>query len=72
MTNSMPISRRSFLGGLAAAAVVPAAVAATPSQAFEPSLPNRAFTGEWIVTYIDTVPEWYGPGLYEVAYEGGR
>lgn len=57
MTKHVPISRRSMLGLAAAAVTAPVAAAEWP----------RA-----VPMHLDAVPAWRGPGLYEVAYAGGR
>lgn len=72
MTNTTPISRRSMLAGLAAAAVAAPALAdvdlnlAAASVADQASERPRA-----ILMWLDTVPAWRGPGLYEVDYVDG-
>ena len=72
MTSNTPISRRSMLAGLTAAAVAAPALAnadlnlAATIVADQESERPRA-----VLMWLDTVPAWRGPGLYEVDYVDG-
>lgn len=72
MTSNTPISPRSMPAGLTAAAVVPALAKADLNLAASVA-DQTAERPRAILMWLDTVPTWRGPGLYEVDYlEGPR